>query len=1076
MDMFVEQLASLCREHVTRNKWVFVPTHAIGHTLGERIALGGTNWLNLRFVTPLDIALRMGAPFLVERGIEPSEEGLGPALIMRLVLDLPKQGGYFRPLADQPTLAEALWSTVRELRMAGIKSGQLHAGAFESPAKHLELRTLLASYEQFLATNHRGDMAVVYAEALQHSDWCPIQPKDCWTELPDVVWTPLQRRLMDALPGERIVPNVASIPGATVPRRISAAPASRVTPDRRLSLLAYLLAPDANREPRTANPSPDPRVPGSGQRATTASSRVDLFHAGGREAEVEEVFRRILVTGAPLDQVEIACASSAHVSLIWEKALRHQWPVTLGPGISAARTRPGRALLELCDWVETDFSAAHLRHLLQSGDMGIEKDDEGFTAGQAARILAKAEAGWGRATYGLALGRLRRSYESRANDPDVSDVDRGYARERADLTAKVQDWITRLIASIPEPDASGLVSLQALVDAALAYATHTTARHSQLDHRAATSLIDHIDELRALGTFSCSPGEALRFIRERVQGVQVAPERARPGHLYVCALAHAAYTGRPHLYVVGLEEGRVFPTGSEDPVLLDAERAAMSPALRLSSDRIDESVYAVLSRLASWGASAEKAVGACLDGVDQPDVASVNTLGVGSWNLGVDGDAPASVTFSYSCRDTREFRETYASWLMLQAYRLQQDDASLSYQQMKAALGEPVSALPSDRSRAASHGAWWLRTIVGGADAGVAAVESAYVALARGREAERMRASSELTEFDGFVPEAGVVLDPCAPHNSFSVTDLEGAASCPFRFFLKRGLGLRAVDERERDKDIWLDALTRGSELHDLYATLLRHCRQDGDRAVNPKVDGDWLKQAAETRLNELRVEMPPATTEIFDRESREFLADVELFVRGEHDGLTAKGVGFEVSFGRPLDSEEGEPLARSEPVAIGLGGGLTFRIAGRIDRINQVDGAFEVLDYKTGGLWRDDWKGVFNGGRRLQHALYGLAAAELLRARYKNPKVESSLYYFSSQKGRQEQVRIPAPSLDDTRKVLRDIRQVIVDGTYAHTPDEKDCKFCDYTAVCDAQVHDQASSKSQDVRLVAYGRLAAHA
>ena len=52
--MFVEQLAWLCREHVTRNKWVFVPTHAIGRTLGERIALSGTNWLNLRFVTPLD--------------------------------------------------------------------------------------------------------------------------------------------------------------------------------------------------------------------------------------------------------------------------------------------------------------------------------------------------------------------------------------------------------------------------------------------------------------------------------------------------------------------------------------------------------------------------------------------------------------------------------------------------------------------------------------------------------------------------------------------------------------------------------------------------------------------------------------------------------------------------------------------------------------------------------------------------------------------------------------------------------------------------------------------------------------
>jgi hypothetical protein len=88
-DPFIDQLAALCRAQVTRTKWVFVPTHALGRTLGERIAREGTNWLNLRFVTPLDIALRMGAPFLVERGIDPSEEGLGPALMMRLLFDLP---------------------------------------------------------------------------------------------------------------------------------------------------------------------------------------------------------------------------------------------------------------------------------------------------------------------------------------------------------------------------------------------------------------------------------------------------------------------------------------------------------------------------------------------------------------------------------------------------------------------------------------------------------------------------------------------------------------------------------------------------------------------------------------------------------------------------------------------------------------------------------------------------------------------------------------------------------------------------------------------------------------------------
>jgi len=187
-------------------------------------------------------------------------------------------------------------------------------------------------------------------------------------------------------------------------------------------------------------------------------------------------------------------------------------------------------------------------------------------------------------------------------------------------------------------------------------------------------------------------------------------------------------------------------------------------------------------------------------------------------------------------------------------------------------------------------------------------------------------------------------------------------------------------------------------------------------------------------------------------------------------------GIGFEVSFGRPLDAEERELLARAEPVSIDLGGGLTFPVAGRIDRINQVDDAFEILDYKTGGYWRDDWKGVFNGGRRLQHALYGLAAVELLRGHYKNPRVVRSLYYFSSQKGRQERVAIEAPPLSHVRKVLGDLREVIVAGAFTHTPDENDCEFCDYTAACGSHIQEQAERKLQDAKLIAYGRLAAHA
>ena len=377
--------------------------------------------------------------------------------------------------------------------------------------------------------------------------------------------------------------------------------------------------------------------------------------------------------------------------MVWEKALRHNWPVTLGPGILASFTRPGRALLGLCDWIETDFSAGHFRRLLQSGDLRVDGHD-GFTSGQAARLLARAEAGWGRATYGLALGRLEKSYAPVRPTRTLSDDDRADAAGQGRIGGELSRLDHRPGGVCARAGGGRQGSTPERGEMCARFPEARSRRSSALDHRAAAALQDYIVELRALGAFSCGLSESLRFIRERVQSLQVAPERPRPGHLYACSLSQSGYAGRRHLFVVGLEEGRVFSSSTEDAVLLDAERRKLSPDLRLSTDRVDEAVYAFLTRLAT---------------------------------------STASATFSYSCRDTREFRETYASWLMLQAFRLQQGDGTLSYRQMKAALGEPKSAVPEDRETALSSGGWWLRSVVGTGAEGAKVLDSVFTGVAQ---------------------------------------------------------------------------------------------------------------------------------------------------------------------------------------------------------------------------------------------------------------------------------------------------------------------------------------------------------
>lgn len=302
--MFLEQLAQLAADHPTTPKWVIVPGQPLGWTLGERLVNRGVNWANFRFVTPFRLALQMAAPDLVAEGVNPNPEGLGPSLVLRLLLDLPSESGHFRPLAEQPRMAEALWATLHELRMAGISSLE-----GEGP-KLDEVRSLLEAYLRFLQEHRFADRAMVFERA---RSFCPVKPGDLVIEFPGCTWAPVERRFLEGLPGRKLE--------------------ARAPDDR------SFVAPEA----------------------------VKLFRAGDEHAQVEWVFRELVAAGRRADEAEVAAPSQRLLELAWEKAARFGLPATLEPGRPVASMRSGGALLGLLDWMASGYPAVDLRNLVLGG-------------------------------------------------------------------------------------------------------------------------------------------------------------------------------------------------------------------------------------------------------------------------------------------------------------------------------------------------------------------------------------------------------------------------------------------------------------------------------------------------------------------------------------------------------------------------------------------------------------------------------------------------------------------------------------------------------------------------------------
>ena len=404
------------------------------------------------------------------------------------------------------------------------------------------------------------------------------------------------------------------------------------------------------------------------------------------------------------DQVEIACPMPEQAALVWEKAQRHEWPVTIGPGIPVALTRPGRALLAFCEWVTGGLAASRLRRMLQSGDVRLEAD--GLTAGQAARLLARARGHVGAADV---RGRARPAHRAppgpgRGSRAIGSRRGRG-TRERAAQAERFRQWTAELLALVPEQP---MRAARAVARRGGRLREDLRAEGQRAGWRGhAWRSRRRWPTCGALGDLTRPASDALALIRGRFDGLTVGGDRARPGHLHVTTLADAGHAGRPRTFVIGLEEGGVFPALVEDPVLLDAERKGIDQALRTSEDRVGEALYRIVSRL---------------------------------------GSLRGHVCLSYSCRDLRQARATFPSWVLLQAVRVLKPGENWTYDRLVEELGEPVSAVPAEADQALSDAGWWLAGLRRADASALPAVREGFPALAQGAVAEAARDSDVFTD------------------------------------------------------------------------------------------------------------------------------------------------------------------------------------------------------------------------------------------------------------------------------------------------------------------------------------------
>jgi RecB family exonuclease len=286
--------------------------------------------------------------------------------------------------------------------------------------------------------------------------------------------------------------------------------------------------------------------------------------------------------------------------------------------------------------------------------------------------------------------------------------------------------------------------------------------------------------------------------------------------------------------------------------------------------------------------------------------------------------------------------------------------------------------------------------------------------------------SPQFNEYTGLIE----IKEPEEPRR-FSATQLEKFMECPYRWFVERLLGVRALEEPETLERP--DAMTMGSIIHEVLETYMKETK-------DPKNDIENL----DLILTGVIEEKISATGEILpiylEKLKKDLGALTESFLEHSENYLQGgrKPMFFEFAFGIPHKAN-----VQDQPLKLRIGG-QDILFTGSIDRIDIQGNSAFILDYKNSAAKK--YKAVeFSQGQQLQPALY---AEAFMALRGKDLNIKEIQAGYLPLKGNSKEFLAfhDKDRKDKLGKIMGFILGAIKTGYFFPTGN---CDWCNYPNIC---------------------------
>lgn len=344
MDL-IDRLYQKIKEDPLSPKMLIVPSYSQGHQLLERMCERFGSVFNVEVETLQGMVHANTAFELSRRKIRFLEDEEAFWVIRQLMLHQAEADPHSYITHQSmlnPGVVRKVHQSLVELRLAGVRSGDIHPKDFSNESKGLYLQQLLDRYEAYLKEQALTDFAGL-------AEYCsPTADNTRFLLLQPAGWSRMEWDLIEKIAGSQ------------------------------LDIVNF-------DEPFYSH-------------ARFSNNRLMMFRAAGSLAEVREGFRRMIAETEPLDQMEIMLSDyERYASVLYSQAEASGVPCTFSNGLPISYCTAGKAALAILAWIKEGFPVTRLTEMLRSGCLQIA--DHQASAGDWIRLLEQSGIGWGRHRY-----------------------------------------------------------------------------------------------------------------------------------------------------------------------------------------------------------------------------------------------------------------------------------------------------------------------------------------------------------------------------------------------------------------------------------------------------------------------------------------------------------------------------------------------------------------------------------------------------------------------------------------------------------------------------------------------------